>query len=158
MSTQPFPIPTNVQYKDACLGFTNNKSLKKHYNSHVLGKGGKFGVGDMAGRFASSQDYEKAGMAFMNSPVGPGIHQVLDRDNNIAKWNSATLEFAVQCGKTRHLLTYHLRDSTQFVNAVFERAVKFYPEGSRILSETNAAFEMGTPNEWAMESLGDEYD
>jgi len=149
MATNVFPI-SKVDMKAKCVGFVNSKTKNKHFKAHCQGiPPGKFGSGDMKHKgFASANDYEQAGCAFMNGAVQSYQWQVLDRDGNIARWDSHTGEFAVQCSGNNCLLTYHIRTSEQFASAAFERAVKFYAEGTKNAWGDESQPGMSPVNEW----------
>lgn len=153
MASPVFPI-TKVNMKPNCTGFVNSKTKNKHFKAHCQGiPPGKFGSGDMKHKgFKSATEYEQAGCAFINGAVPSYQWQVVDRDGNIARWDSHTGEFAVQSSGNNCLLTYHIRTSEQFANAAFERAVHFYAEGTAKAWGDESKPGMSQVNEWVAEA------
>ncbi len=154
MATPVFTI-NRVDQKPNCIGFLNSKTRNKHYKAHCEGiPANKVGAGDMKHKgFQSALAYEQGGVTFMNSPVQAHEWQLVDKDLNIARWNSQTNEFAVQSSANKCLLTYHIRSTEQFATAAFARAVQFYPKGSKGAEGIEGQPGMGEPNEWVLDSM-----
>jgi filamentous hemagglutinin len=83
-------VPGNVQ------GFLTSFDRDDHFQNHEF---------EFLPPFATAQEYESAGIAFLTAPLGGAIMEGVRQNGDIVRYDSQSNEFAI-CDRSGILLTY----------------------------------------------------